>query len=978
MKQNAFLKHTTAIMGCMLLVALLGISDSYAQKYTAQQITQGQTAVPVSTFTLNNGLTVILSPDHTRPQIMGGVVVKAGNKNDPADQTGIAHYLEHMLFKGTKQMGSVDYQKEEPFLNEIYSLYEALGKEKDPEARKDIQKKINENSLKAGEFAILNEMDNLLRSIGSSGINAFTSDEITFYFNQFPPNQFEKWAELYSHRFMEPVFRAFQSELEVVFEEKNMYNDNFITGLLESFMSHMYKKHPYGQQTTLGSIDHIRNPSLNKMYEFYHTYYVANNMALILVGDFNVNEIKPIIEQKFGQWKSATVPAFPKYEETDFNGRELVKVKMSPIKVGLIGFRTVPNNHPDEAALDVCNRILSNNGQTGLFDKLVADNKIMMAMMMPVINNDYGHSILLYIPKIIGQSHSKAENLVMAQLEELKKGNFDNELLEAVKNDIYIEYITNLEDYSNRAVLFAQAFTQNRTMEDYLMYHEKIKRISHEEVIRVANKYYGPNYLVFQSSMGFPKKEKLEKPGYEPVKPSSGQKSAFAKHFEQMPGKISAPSYVNFEKDIISSDLGNLTNLYVVENPVNDVFSLSLRFAAPKNQFKTLDIAANVMNFASTEDKSLDQIKKEFLILGCNYSFTYDNTYFTVEMQGIGKNFNKALDLMLSLLKNPQIEQSKMKMIADQVKGERKLENVDPSSVGGALFEYVRKGNKSSYIDRLSLKEIKKLKAEDLLAEVKNAMTGQLEIHLVASKPQIEELNKTFLPLSNMASREQRDVPFISIPEKYSENTVFFVNKKDAVQAQIYFYVPTTEYSYSKESIIDAFNEYFGGGFSGLVTQEIREYRSMAYSAGARYTIPPLNGVPTYLMGFIGTQADKTIEAITVFNGLLTDMPIKTDRLEILRSSLVQEAMSSKPFFRDLSKSVAYWKQKGFDKDPNEAKMNDYQELSFERLNDFYKQDIQGHPVVICVVGDAKTIDIEKLKSFGKFVQLEESQIYKK
>lgn len=966
------------IQGFLVLACLLPLLVS-AQKYVAEPIIPGNSPVHISTLQLKSGLTVIMSEDPTRPQIMGGIAVKVGSKHDPADHTGIAHYLEHMLFKGTTRMGTVDYSKEEPFLKEIYALYEQLGKESNSENRKEIQKKINENSLKAGEFAILNEMDNLLRSIGSTGINAFTSDEITFYFNQFPPNQFEKWAELYSHRFMEPVFRAFQSELEVVYEEKNMYMDNFVTGLFEAFMANLYKKHPYGQQTTLGSVEHLKNPSLNRMYEFYNTYYVANNMALILVGDFKAKDLQAVIEDKFGRIKTGAIPEFPVCKEQAFKGREIVKVRMSPIKVGILGFRTVPNNHPDQLALDVANRLLSNNGQTGLLDQLNSDNKLMMCGLLPFpSNNDYGHSIILYIPKIIGQSHNKAEKLVIGQLDKLKKGNFDDKLFEAVKNDLYLEYITSLEDFSDRAVLLAQAFTQNKSMSDFLLYPDMIRRVSKEDVIRVANTYYGDNYLSFRSSMGSSKKEKLEKPGFEPITPASGVKSEFAREFERIPSLPAQPSFVVFDKDVQTIDLGNHTQLYLVKNPVNSVFSLTLRFGALERDFRLLKYAANMMNYASVKGKSLDELKKEFQILGCNYSFSSNENYFVVELQGIENSFKQSVALLYELISDPQLEQSRLKLLVEQEKAERKMENVDPASVGTALLQFVRKGERSAFLDRLSMKEIQKLKAFDLIAEVKEAMQGQLEIHLVSSDFNPVDFQEVFKPFSSMTQRSFRNIPCVEPPLAYEENTVFFVHKKDAVQSQIYFYVATNEYITEQEAMIDAFNEYFGGGFSGLVTQEIREYRSMAYSAGARYVIPPMYGVPAYLMGYIGTQADKTYEAIDVFLGLLKEMPVKEDRLDVLRASLVQEALGARPFFRDMSKTVISWKNRGFEKDPNDMKMVTFTSFTFDNLMEFYTSNLLYRPVVVCVVGDQNRISTEELKKYGALKVINEADLYKK
>ncbi|MBA3899863.1 MAG: insulinase family protein, partial [Bacteroidetes bacterium] len=356
----------------------------------AQKSTSPKDPIGLKKFTLSNGLTVLLSENPELPQVYGGVVVKAGGKNDPSDATGIAHYLEHMLFKGTQTMGSIDYAQEKPILDKITELYAELGKTNSEDGRKKIQMEINQQSIKAADFAIANELDKILAEMGSSGVNAFTTEEFTAYHNSFPSNQIERWLDVYSHRFINPVFRLFQSELETVYEEKNRMMDNGFSLAYEKFMASFYKNHPYGQQSIIGSTVHLKNPPLHKMYEFYDQYYVANNMALILSGDFKAEEIMPIIEAKFGAWRTGEVPAFPDYKEDAFKGREVVEVKMTPIKAAVMGFRTVPNGHADLPALMVCNNLLSNEEQSGLLDRLITDGEVMATALMPMTYNDNG------------------------------------------------------------------------------------------------------------------------------------------------------------------------------------------------------------------------------------------------------------------------------------------------------------------------------------------------------------------------------------------------------------------------------------------------------------------------------------------------------------------------------------------------------------------------------------------------------------
>ncbi len=934
----------------------------------------------VQKFVLENGFTVFINEDPTQTEVMGGVIIKAGGKNDPADHTGIAHYLEHMLFKGTTQMGTIDFEQENVFLKKIYELYEQLGQTTNEEERKTIQKEINENSLKAGEFAILNEMDNLLRSIGSDKINAFTSEEVTFYFNSFPANQFEPWAEIYSHRFMEPVFRAFQAELEVVYEEKNMYNDNFGTALIEMFNSNFYKNHPYGQQTILGSIEHLKNPSLNKMYDFYNTYYVANNMALVLSGDIKAENVMPIVEKKFGQLRSGEVPEFPLYPEAEFNGRELINARLTPVKVGLIGFRNLTATDTDRPAMEVAMGLLSNSSSTGLLDKLTLDGKLMAAMSFPLMaNNDYGQTIILFVPKIIGQSLKKAEKIVIDEVYKIGKGQFEDDLFQGIKNSKIKDYYSQIEDSYSRGIYIALAFSQGIDPNDAFRYNEEIQKVTKDDVIRVANKYFGPNYLVMHSKMGFPKKEKLEKPGYDPIQSLQGEKSAFAKSFEEIQSGDPVFRFVDINNDFKTYQINNHTTLYFNENPLNKIFSVHMRFFVGEEEMPNLKYSSQMMNMAGTSNMSMNEIKEKLQLLGCTYSISSDENYVNIQISGLEDYLQESVKLILDLLNDPVIEQNRIKVLHNQESAGRKLENADPSGVGNALLEFVRKGEKSDYIDRLSLKEIKKLKASDLTDNFKAVYDYPLDIHVTASLEFANRVQSVFDSFGNLAKNPKpANSPHKPKMIKYEENTVYFVDKKNALQSQIFIIANGEAYNPEQEYLIEVFNEYFGGGFSGLVMQEIREYRSMAYSAGAYYNIPLKKGFNSDLIGFIGTQSDKTIDAINIYLGLLKDMPQKTERMDILKQSMVQSVLTSRPNFRRISASSKLWKLRGFEDDPNKMKLSQYESMTFDDLYSFYESTFKNKPYVVCVVGDAKSIDVESLKSFGKFVELKEKDIFSK
>ena len=967
------MRTKTFLLGLVSLIILnLGIShNGYAVSFdtATQHVTQ---------YTLSNGLTVILNEDHSKPEVFGVIMVKAGAKNDPDNATGMAHYMEHMLFKGTQQLGTIDWEKEKPHITKIFELYDELGKTTDEVKRKEIQTQINEESLKAAEFAIPNETSNLINEMGGSNMNAGTGPDYTMFYNKFPSSEVEKWIDLYSHRFAEPVFRSFQAELEVVYEEKNLYNDQFQTKLLEEFQKHFFKNHPYGQQTIIGTIDDLKNPSLTKMYEFFKTYYVPNNMALVLTGDFDSNEIMPMIEKKFGTWVQKEIPEARVWSEEPFNGRELQEVKLTPIKIALLGFRAPSATQKESLVADVTLKVLNNNYSTGLLDKLNLDGKVLAAMAMSMPYYDHGATILFIIPKIIGQKFETAENLVMAEIEKLKKGEFDDWMLDAIKQEMYRSHTTGMESNENRALLFAEAFTKGESMEEALAYSDRVMEISKDDVVKMANTIFGSNYLAFHSKMGFPKKEKIEKPDYKPLKANTNARSEYAKHFETIPSHEPKIQAIDFNKDVITENIYGGHKLQVVSNPVNDIFSLTFAFEVGEIENPILEFATEGINMSGAGQYNVTQLKEEFAKIGTSYSIFANDSYTIVDVQGIEANLPRTMELVGLLISDPKLEQGKIKTIIDGEATNRKMQRSEADNVGQALLEYGLYGQKSDYIDRLTTKELKKLQATQLVDAFKKSTgyTCQIRFSGKSSVEDVASLVKKHIPLAQNPS--VGNSPIDRLAKQYTENTVLFVNKSKARQSKVFIFVNGAPFKVENVVPMEAFNDYFGGGFSGLILQEIREYRSLAYSAGGSFRSPKNAGSATDFIGYVGTQADKTITAMETFNGLISEMPAKPERIDMIRNHLQLSALTNRPSFRGLASTIENWKKLGYETDPMLVNMPAYKNISWSTVEKYYKDNMKDKPVVYMIVGDKKQVDMKELEKYGKVVEIKEKDIFTK
>jgi len=901
-------------------------------------------------FKLKNGLTIYINEDSDASKVYGAVVVNAGGKNDPKDSTGIAHYLEHMLFKGTKRLGTADYSKESKLLDEISKLYTKLGKERSETKRKEILAQINDISVKASEYAIPNEFDRLSQSIGADQVNAYTSNDMTVYYSLFPANELVKWVELNSERFIEPVFRLFQPELEVVYEEKNRSLDNWQRELFETYFNKFFKKHPYGQQTILGSVDHLKNPSLDKMYKFFNDYYVANNMALIISGNIKTEQIIGEIENKFGRLRSGNVPKFPLFKEADFKGREFHEIAVSPIEVGVAGYR-VPNfnaNNPkDFYTMDIIKLLLNNSGQTGLLDKLKNEGKVLELNAYYEDNKDHASFIFLFVPLVGQQTLTDAENLIYPALDMLKNGTIDTILFSSVLTNYKILIEQALESQRskvNHAInSYIYGIDVNKFSDKGL---EILNTITIDDIKKAASKYFTDNRLVLYSKVGQPGGPRLEKPGFTPVK-QNDSKSEYAVEFAKLKSLPLEPAFVDFG---INSDSNKKDNsimqsskhfetamlgknkLYRVNNPVNGISKLSISYGIGMYDSKLATYLDYYLNKCGTTKLTGSEFKVKMFENGINYSISSSKNYFTVTISGLDEKIENGIKLINELLTSPEIDKSIIELLVNETKADREFEEKNTDTISKLIHNYLLLKEKSPYIDRPSLEEIKNFTPEVLLRELETIKKYTASIHYSGNIPldkltDIIKNNFSFVP-SPLPMKELWSFNRV----KYTEPVVYFVDKPGIAQSQIHLFIEGKPYKFNDDGRIDGFNEYFGDGMSSIVFQEIRELKSLAYTAYSVYLKPPAEQRNGYLYGFIGTQTDKTFEAIDTLIDLIRNIPMKPDRIDLIKEGLISKASTNKRGFRALTPWVEDNIRYGYTMDPNEYNISLYRTLSMDEI----------------------------------------------
>lgn len=937
-------------------------------------------ALKVKEYRLENGLTVWLNEDHSQPKVFGAVVVKAGAKDCP--DTGIAHYFEHMMFKGTDRIGTLDYESEKVLLDSIAMKYDELAMTEDTAARARLQKEINELSIRSSEYVIPNEFNRLINRFGGSGLNAATSYDATIYFNTFSPQYMVQWAEINSERLINPVFRLFQSELETVYEEKNMYGD-FIGGqVMDTLMARYFGPHPYAYPI-IGSTKNLKNPRLTEMHKFFEDYYVASNMALILSGDFDAQQVMPILEKAFSRIRSGNAPKQEKVMLPPFNGRETMKVKFPIpfIKAMGLGFRGVSANHEDQVALNIAVNLLNNSNGTGYLDKLMVEHKLMGALAINESMNEAGILAVAIMPKLLIQSYSSAEKMVWDEINRVKNGDFSDEMFNSLKLEQKRQYASSLENIDSRATIMMNLFSQGKSWNDYLNEVARIESITKEDVVRVAQKYFSNNYLCVTKSTGKYPKDNLPKPAFSPVVPRNADaSSSYAKQLEKIPEQQVAPRIIDFEKDVKTSKLTPLVTLYTTPNPLNDIFTLNISYGIGALEQPELMQLTNYLQLLGTESLSFEQFRSRLQSIGSTLAFDVTPDAFVMKVTGFDNHIDETMELVGDFIRHAKADDKKLRQIVDDAKVSEKAFFKSGDNVASALLEQVKYGDQSRYLRKLSLSQIKKLKGKDMLAIYDKVRSVQCDLHYCGTLP-VEKVIGTIrqhLPLERTTVASNS--PYYRELKQYDRPTVFFIDMPDMAQSIVYGYVkgdPVDDKASRHASRL--FSVYFGGDMSSLMFQEIREFRSFAYRTSGRYQLPnhAHKGTAGSFTAMLSTQSDKTLDALGVLDSLIREMPLKPERMEAVKQTLVNRINNDYPPFRNLSEKVASARMEGFDRDPAEEFLRDIATMDMQDISRFYREQISGRPVVYVIAGNRKHIDMKKLAEYGTIIKVKKKDIYK-
>ncbi|PRP95023.1 Protease 3 precursor [Enhygromyxa salina] len=921
----------------------------------------------VTVHRLTNGMTVYISTDRQKPRFTSWIAVRTGSRNDPADSTGLAHYLEHMLFKGTDEYGTLDAEAEREHLERTEQLYAEL-RQADEGRRAEIFAEIDAHNQAMAEYAVPNEFSRMYSALGVEGINAFTSDEVTAYIADVPSNRLEAWARVEAERFADPVFRLFYTELEAVYEEKNLSIDRPESRMWETMLLALFPAHPYGTQPTIGVVEHLKSPAYTDMVQYFEDWYGPNNMAVLLAGDIDAKTALPVLERTLGQLPPRPIGTRAEAALPPISGRVAHELVAEGEQSVMLGWRTVEVKHEDEPVMVVLDWLMDNSSSGLLNLELELTQKVQDAGSWSTSLNDAGYFAISATLQQ-GQTHAEVEELILGVIAKLEAGEFSQAEIDAIKLHEDIRDKQALESNWGRVARMLDAFIERRSWAEVLARDQRLRAVTREDVIRVAKTYLGDDYVVINRKQGAHTVPNIDKPKITPIDIDVSRQSPFAAEVLAMPATELEPQWLVEGEHYQHLELP-AGPLIVAHNARNDLFSLQYRFDRGHRKAEMLCVALELLERSGSGPTSAEDLQRRLHAIGTDVGFRCGGETSAIDIDGIDANLEQSVELVEQWLRDPSFDEGDLAKLRVNIISAREDELDDSDELGELLADYARFGEHSVALSRPSNAAIRKVRAKPLRK-------------LLATFPDHSHRTLYFGP---RAPAEVAEVVALGRRHKKTgprklrrfrggvEGTTIYFLHKDVAKSAVSLAIPLGAQDREQLPVARYLAHYMGGNMSSLIFQEIREARGLAYYAFASVLEAKVPDDQWALIGGMGTQVDKTNEALTTYLELLRERPIEATRLEHTLGSLDADYRSSRIDPRWVVWLVDSWDQRGERADPRPWEWGQIQTLGVD--------DVQGFatgyaelPVIVSIVGDRTRIDLDALAQLGKVIEVEPEQL---
>ena len=927
-------------------------------------------------YTLDNGLKVYMTVNKETPRLQTYIAVRVGSKDDPHETTGLSHYLEHLMFKGTESFGTSDYEAEKPMLDQIRSLFEEYRTKTDPQERVALYHVIDSISYEASKIAIPNEYDKLMSIIGSTGSNAFTSTDMTVYQEDIPSNQIENWAKIQADRFIHPVIRGFHTELEAVYEEKNMSLTEDDSKAMEAIDSVLFSRHPYGIQTTIGTQEHLKNPSIINIENHRNNFYVPNNVAICVSGDFDPDTFVATIEKYFGEWKSNPDIKTLQYESEPQITKPVEKTVYGlDAEFVMIGWRTPGDKDILRSEVGgIVGSVLS-NGAAGLVDlDLVQAQKVGGFYLMNYDRPDYGEFLMVGYPRE-GQSLEEVRDLMLEEVGRLRTGDFDEELIASTINNIKLSQMSRFERNGSRAMAFVNSFISGHDWKDDALQTRRLEKVTKQQVIDWANEYLGANsYALAYKRIGEdPNIDKIAAPAITPIETNRHMQSDFLTSIQNSEVAPIEPVFPDFTKDMARDEMSGGIEFLYKKNEINDISNYTAIFDRGTQSDPRLGLAFNYLSYLGTPTRSAEQIKKDMYSLACSYSLLAGPVQTTVRVRGLEENLGKAMDIVEDLIFNAIPDTIILSALKADVLKDRADSKLSQSACNAALQNYIYYGPEFVAKTTLSDGQITSLTSEDLLGAVRDLYSKKHEVLYYGPAEEVAAL-KMVSDHHKIAANPQPLVKERPVHRQVSGNEVLLV-PYDANQFYYLQYSDRGEkFDVTNDPGVTMYNNYFGSGMNAIVFQEMREARGLAYSARASLIAPTFPEDDYIFQAFIASQNDKLKDAVLAFDQIINNMPESEKAFEVAKASILSQLRTRRVTGMSVLSQYLSLRDLGLSESRDKAVFDAVQGMTLEDVKAFQQKWIKNREYIYGFLGRESDFDTEFISTLGpvKHLTLEE------
>ncbi len=927
-------------------------------------------------YTLDNGLKVYMTVNKETPRLQTYIAVRVGSKDDPHETTGLSHYLEHLMFKGTESFGTSNYEAEKPMLDQIRSLFEEYRTKTDPQERVALYHVIDSISYEASKIAIPNEYDKLMSIIGSTGSNAFTSTDMTVYQEDIPSNQIENWAKIQADRFIHPVIRGFHTELEAVYEEKNMSLTEDDSKAMEAIDSVLFSRHPYGIQTTIGTQEHLKNPSIINIENHRNNFYVPNNVAICVSGDFDPDTFVATIEKYFGEWKSN-----PNIKTLQYENEPQITKPVEKTVYGLdaefvmIGWRTPGDKDILRSEVGgIVGSVLS-NGAAGLVDlDLVQAQKVGGFYLMNYNRPDYGEFLMVGYPRE-GQSLEEVRDLMLEEVGRLRTGDFDEELIASTINNIKLSQMSRFERNGSRAMAFVNSFISGHDWKDDALQTRRLEKVTKQQVIDWANEYLGANsYALAYKRIGEdPNIDKIAAPAITPIETNRHMQSDFLTSIQNSEVAPIEPVFPDFTKDMARDEMSGGIEFLYKKNEINDISNYTAIFDRGTQSDPRLGLAFNYLSYLGTPTRSAEQIKKDMYSLACSYSLSAGPVQTTVRVRGLEENLGKAMDIVEDLIFNAVPDTTILSALKADVLKDRADSKLSQSACNAALQNYIYYGPEFVAKTTLSDGQITSLTSEGLLGAVRDLYSKKHEVLYYGPAEEVAAL-KMVSDHHKIAANPQPLVKERPVHRQVSGNEVLLV-PYDANQFYYLQYSDRGEkFDVANDPGVTMYNNYFGSGMNAIVFQEMREARGLAYSARASLIAPTFPEDDYIFQAFIASQNDKLKDAVLAFDQIINNMPESEKAFEVAKASILSQLRTRRVTGMSVLSQYLSLRDLGLSESRDKAVFDAVQGMTLEDVKAFQQKWIKNREYIYGFLGRESDFDTEFISTLGpvKHLTLEE------